>query len=155
MRVGMGYDIHRLVVDRPLLLGGVTVPFEKGLAGHSDADVLSHAICDALLGAAGLGDMGQHFPDDDPQYKGMSSLKFLAVVRDHLQAAGHTIGNVDATILCEQPKLAPYLKEMSEKISDTLMISAQQINVKATTNEGIGSIGNGEAIAAYAVVLIE
>lgn len=155
MRVGWGYDVHRLIAGRPLILGGLTIPFERGLTGHSDADVVLHAICDALLGAAALGDLGKHFPDTDPRYRGMSSLKFLAEVRDRIQAAGLNIGNIDATIVCERPKLAEYIPAMVEKISDTLVISTDQLNIKATTEEGMGFTGTGEGIAVQAVAFLE
>ena len=153
-RVGIGYDVHRLVEGRKLILGGVEVPYNLGLEGHSDADVLLHAIKDALLGAAALGDIGRHFPDSDPQYKGASSLILLAKVREILNQHGYKINNVDATIVAQKPKLASFIPEMNRNIAQTLEIAEGQVNVKATTTEGLGFAGQGEGIAAYAVASI-
>ena len=154
MRVGTGYDVHRLVSGRKLILGGVTVPYEHGLEGHSDADVLVHAIMDAMLGALALGDIGKHFPDNDPTYKGISSLKLLAYVRELCHQKGYTVSNIDAVVIAERPKLAPYITEMRQNIADTLQISIDQISVKATTTEGLGFCGTGQGIAAQAVTLL-
>ena len=154
MRIGMGYDIHRLVAGRKLVLGGVTVPFKKGLLGHSDADVLVHAICDGLLGAAGLGDIGFHFPDTDPQYKDISSLRLLSQVVDLVKRNGFQIENIDATIVAEAPKLSGHKKTMQRNLCNVLEIELQRINIKATTAEGLGGIGKGEAMAAMSVVLL-
>lgn len=154
MRIGMGYDVHRLTEDRDLILGGVKVPFEKGLLGHSDADVLLHAIMDALLGAAALGDIGQHFPDTDPAYKGISSILLLKHVGDLLRKNNFTIGNIDATIIAQRPKLAPYRPEMVTNIANALGISEDQVCVKATTEEGLGFTGRQEGMAAQAIVLL-
>jgi 2-C-methyl-D-erythritol 2,4-cyclodiphosphate synthase len=154
IRIGIGYDIHRLVEGRKLILGGVEIPFEKGLLGHSDSDVLSHAICDALLGAAALGDIGAHFPDTDPRWAGASSLDFLAQVVELIAQRGYSIANIDATVLAERPKLRPYIQPMRESLASVLRIDVDQVNVKAKTNEGLESIGGGEAMAAQAVVLI-
>ena len=154
-RVGIGYDVHRLATDRPLVLGGVTVPFELGLLGHSDADVLTHAICDALLGAAGLGDIGIHFPDADERYRGISSLRLLEEVVRFVREAGYGPLNVDATIVAERPKLTPHLPAMKEVIGRVLGLSADRIGLKATTSEGLGALGRGDGIAATAVCLIE
>ncbi|MHC1746655.1 MAG: 2-C-methyl-D-erythritol 4-phosphate cytidylyltransferase [Negativicutes bacterium] len=151
-RVGIGYDVHRLVDGRKLILGGVDVPYKQGLEGHSDADVLLHAIQDAMLGAAGLGDIGRHFPDSDMQYKGISSLILLANVRDLLAGEGWEVNNIDAVVIAEQPKLAPYIARMNETIAKTLQISIKQINIKATTTERLGFTGRQEGIAAQAVV---
>jgi len=153
-RIGIGYDIHRLVEGRKLMLGGVDVPFEKGLLGHSDSDVLTHAICDALLGAAALGDIGTHFPDSDPRWAGVSSLEFLARVVELVSQKGYRIGNVDATVMAERPKLMPYIQAMCENLGRVLKIDSDQINIKAKTNEGMESVGRGEAIAAQAVALL-
>lgn len=155
MRIGTGYDVHRLTADRKLILGGVDIPYEKGLLGHSDADVLLHAIMDALLGAAGLGDIGRHFPDSDSQYAGISSLKLLERVNELLQQEHYILGNVDATIIAQRPKLAPYIDQMKKNIADTLKVEESQINVKATTEEGLGFTGAGEGIAAQAVALLQ
>jgi 2-C-methyl-D-erythritol 2,4-cyclodiphosphate synthase len=155
MRVGIGYDIHRLEPGRPLVLGGVRIPFEKGLLGHSDADVLVHAICDALLGAAGLDDIGLHFPDADPQYKNISSLILLAETHGMVNDKGFHIVNLDTILFAEAPKLMPYRLEMQNRITKTIQIAPQQINIKATTTEGLGVIGKGEGIAAMCVALIE
>ncbi|MFA5384495.1 MAG: 2-C-methyl-D-erythritol 2,4-cyclodiphosphate synthase [Eubacteriales bacterium] len=151
LRVGFGYDVHRLVTGRPLILGGVTIPFEKGLDGHSDADVLVHAVMDALLGAAGQGDIGRRFPNTDPGYKGVSSLLLLDKVGQILSGAGFSVGNIDAVIAAEKPTLAGYLPSMEKKIAGILAISNKQVNVKATTTEGLGFTGTGEGIAAWAV----
>src|SRR6185503_8172889 len=153
-RIGIGYDIHRLVEGRKLMLGGVDVPFEKGLLGHSDSDVLTHSICDALLGAAALGDIGTHFPDSDPRWAGVSSLEFLARVVELVSQKGYRIGNVDATVMAERPKLMPYIQAMCENLGRVLKIDSDQINIKAKTNEGMESVGRGEAIAAQAVALL-
>lgn len=154
MRIGSGYDVHRLVEERALILGGVQIPYEKGLLGHSDADVLLHAIADALLGAAALGDIGRHFPDTDPKYKGADSRKLLAHVLDLLFENGYGIINIDATIIAQKPKLAPYIEQMRRNIAETLQIALSQVNVKATTEEGLGFTGAGEGIAASAVCLL-
>lgn len=151
MRIGIGYDLHRLVEGRNLVLGGVTIPFAKGLLGHSDADVLFHALCDALLGAAGLGDMGQYFPDTDPQFKGISSKTLLERSLQLVEKKGYSVNNVDAIIMAEAPKLALYKKTMEMNISSILRIDTQSVNVKATTTEGIGPVGEGKAIAATCV----
>lgn len=153
-RVGFGYDVHQFVMGRPLILGGISVPYERGLEGHSDADVLLHAIADALLGAAGMGDIGRHFPDNDPRYKGISSLILLQEVRDKLAAAGFTTHNVDAVVAAQEPKLAPYIEEMNRTIAVALSIDLSQVNIKATTTERLGFVGRKEGIAAQAVVLI-
>lgn len=154
-RFGMGYDVHRLVEGRRLILGGVDVPFEKGLLGHSDADVLLHAVSDALLGAAALRDIGRHFPDTDPAYKGADSRKLLAHVRDLLTEHGYAIGNVDATIVAQRPKLMSFIPQMTKNIAETLGVAEDQVNVKATTEEKLGFTGSGEGISAYAVAGIE
>jgi 2-C-methyl-D-erythritol 2,4-cyclodiphosphate synthase len=151
VRAGTGYDVHRLVEGRKLILGGVDVPYEKGLLGHSDADVLLHAIADALLGAAGLGDIGRHFPDTDPAFKGISSRLLLVEVAAKLRAAGFSVGNVDSVIIAEKPKLAPFIPQMQRNIADDLRINRDAVNVKATTTEGLGPSGRGEGIAAHAV----
>jgi len=153
-RIGQGYDVHALVADRKLILGGVHVPFEKGLLGHSDADVLLHAITDALLGAAGLNDIGQLFPDDDPQYKDMDSRILLRAALQKVQAAGFHIGNVDATIICQKPKLATFLPEMIRNIAADLGVTPSHINLKAKTNESLGHLGRGEGIAVHSVALL-
>jgi len=153
-RIGQGYDVHALVADRKLILGGVHVPFEKGLLGHSDADVLLHAITDALLGAAGLNDIGQLFPDDDPQYKDMDSRILLRAALQKVQAAGFHIGNVDATIICQKPKLATFLPEMIRNIEADLGVTPSHINLKAKTNESLGHLGRGEGIAVHSVALL-
>lgn len=155
MRIGQGYDVHKLVSDRKLVIGGVEIPFEKGLLGHSDADVLCHAIGDALLGAAGLGDLGRHFPDDDPQYKDCSSLKLLEEIQERLKTKNFEILNIDATLICQRPRVAPYIPEMYENISRALKISPTLLNIKATTEEGLGFTGREEGIAATASVLIK
>lgn len=151
-RVGMGYDVHKLVTGRKLILGGVEIQHDLGLLGHSDADVLLHAIKDAILGAAALGDIGRHFPDTDEAYKGISSMVLLSKVKDSILKEGYKVNNIDATIAAQQPKIAPYIKAMNENIAQTLKIEASQVNVKATTTEGLGFVGNKEGIAAYAIV---
>ncbi len=155
MRIGMGYDVHRLTENRKLILGGVEIPYEKGLLGHSDADVLLHAIMDALLGAAALGDIGKHFPDTDSAYKGISSILLLEHVGRLLEAEGIKIGNIDATVIAQRPKLAPYIMNMRENIAKALNIDIQQINVKATTEEGLGFTGEGLGSASNAICLVE
>ena len=155
MRIGMGYDVHRLAEDRDLIIGGVKIPYEKGLLGHSDADVLLHAIMDALLGAAALGDIGQHFPDTDPEYEGADSLKLLAEVGKILRDAGYQIGNIDATVIAQRPKLMPYLPEMRQNVAGALGIDVSQVSIKATTEEHLGFTGRGEGISTQAVALIE
>ena len=154
MRIGHGYDVHRLASERKLILGGVEIPFEKGLLGHSDADVLAHAVMDALLGAAALGDIGKLFPDSDPAYEGADSLVLLGWVTEVLAEHGYEIGNVDATVLAQRPKLAPHIPAMRERLAAAMGISAEQVSVKATTEEGLGFTGAGEGIAAHAVTLI-
>lgn len=154
MRVGLGYDVHQLGVNRDLVLGGVKIPYEMGLVGHSDADVLLHAIKDALLGAMGEGDIGKHFPDTDGQYKGISSLILLEKVFALMQAKGYVLNNLDSTIVAQKPKLAPYIPEMRENIARTLEAPLEDVNVKATTTEGLGFAGRQEGIAAYAIVSI-
>lgn len=151
MRVGMGYDVHKLVSDRKLILGGVEIPYEKGLLGHSDADVVVHAIMDALLGAAALGDIGKHFPDTDPQYKGISSISLLEQVGKLLEEELYVIENIDATIIAQRPKLLPYMEEMVGNVAKALNLSVKQVNIKATTEEGLGFTGTGEGIASQAI----
>ena len=153
-RIGIGYDIHRLVEGRKLILGGVEIPFEKGLLGHSDSDVLSHAICDALLGAAALGDIGTHFPDSDSRWAGASSLDFLARAVEMLTERGYRISNIDATVMAERPKLRPHVESIREHLASLLQIDVDQISVKAKTSEGLESVGRGEAMAASAIVLL-
>ena len=155
MRIGHGYDVHQLVTERKLILGGVDIPWEKGLLGHSDADVLLHAIADAILGAIALGDIGKHFPDSDPAYKGISSVKLLRHVMSLADGMGYRIGNVDATIVAQRPKLAPHIPEMRSIIAEALGCDQGRVNVKATTTEQLGFAGRGEGIAAYAVALME
>ena len=155
MRIGHGYDVHRLVECRDLVLGGVTIPFEKGLLGHSDADVLLHAVMDALLGAAGLGDIGKLFPDTDSAYKGMSSMILLEKVAAALQERGYTVGNVDVTMIAQKPKLRPYIPQMEENIARVLQVSADKINVKATTEEHLGFTGDGSGMSCHAVCILE
>lgn len=155
MRTGFGYDAHRLTEGRKLILGGVTVPFEKGLLGHSDADVLLHAIIDALMGAASMGDIGRHFPPSDPAYKDISSIELLSRTADLLKKGGFRISNIDSTIVCESPRLSPFIPDMVKNISGTLKLDPGSVNVKAKTEEGLGFTGNGEGIKAYAVALIE
>ncbi len=154
MRIGQGYDVHRLVEERKLILGGVEIPYEKGLLGHSDADVLIHAVMDALLGAAALGDIGKHFPDTDPRYKGANSMELLSHVKQLLDQKGYFIENIDATVIAQRPKLAPYIVQMRKNIAETLEIQEGQVNVKATTEEGLGFTGEGLGIAANAVCLL-
>ena len=151
MRVGMGYDVHRLVEGRKLILGGVEIPYEKGLLGHSDADVLIHAIMDALLGAAALGDIGKHFPDTDPQYKGISSVELLKHVAKLLDENNYVIENIDATVIAQRPKLRPYMEEMMKNIAGALGIEENRLNLKATTEEGLGFTGTGEGMASQAI----
>lgn len=155
MRVGLGYDIHRLVEGRKLILGGVEIPYIKGLEGYSDADVLLHAICDAILGAIGKGDIGIHFPDTDPAFKDIPSVELLDEVKETVKTSGYKIINVDSTLILEEPKLGPFKDKMKQIISHLLGVAEDMINIKATTQEGVGSIGRGEAIAAYAVVSVE
>ncbi len=155
MRIGHGYDVHRLIAGRPLVLGGVTIPYEKGLLGHSDADVLLHAVMDALLGAAALGDIGTHFPDTDPQYAGISSRALLRRVGDLLAAAGYRVGNLDVTVIAQAPKCKPYIPAMRQAIAADLGASIDRVSVKATTEEGLGFSGRGEGIACHAVCLLE
>ena len=154
-RTGIGYDLHRLVIMRKFVLGGVVVPFDRGPAGHSDGDVLAHAICDALLGAAGLGDIGSHFPDTDPEWKGMSSLRFLDAIRALLVARNVRIVHIDAIVIAERPKLGPHFPAMREALANALGIEPARINLKAKTNEGVDALGRGEAIAAHAVATLE
>jgi 2-C-methyl-D-erythritol 2,4-cyclodiphosphate synthase len=155
MRIGTGYDVHRLVAGRKLMIGGVEIPSEEGLLGHSDADVLLHAICDALLGAACLGDIGRHFPDTAPKYKGISSLVLLEQVQRLLGEAGFRVNNIDATIVAEKPKMGPHIRAMVEKIAAAAKTDRSLVNVKATTTEGLGFTGRGEGMAAYAVCTIK
>ena len=154
MRIGMGYDVHKLVEGRKLILGGVEIPYEKGLLGHSDADVLLHAIMDALLGAAALGDIGKHFPDTDPAYKGISSIKLLEHVAGLLEEHRFVIENIDATIIAQRPKLASYRPQMEENIAEALHLDPSRVSVKATTEEGLGFTGSGEGIASQAITLL-
>jgi 2-C-methyl-D-erythritol 2,4-cyclodiphosphate synthase len=154
-RVGFGYDCHRFAGARTLVLGGVEFPGEPGLEGHSDADVLTHAVMDALLGAAGLGDIGRHFPDSDPSYSGANSIELLARVGSMVAGAGWRVANVDTTLICERPRIEPVAARMSERLGDAIGIAGAQVNVKATTNEGMGFIGRGEGIAACAVTLLQ
>jgi len=155
MRIGHGYDVHRLVEGRRLILGGVEIPFEKGLLGHSDADVLAHAVADALLGAAAMGDIGHLFPDTDERFAGADSLKLLAEVTARLHAAGYRVANVDATVLCQRPKLAPHIEMMRKNLAAACAVDVAQMSVKATTEEGLGFTGEGLGIAAHALCLIE
>ena len=155
MRIGHGYDVHRLVEGRKLILGGVGIPYEKGLLGHSDADVLAHAIMDALLGAVALGDIGKLFPDNDPAYEGADSMKLLARVAEVLDEKGYAIGNIDATVIAQKPKLAPYIEQMRRRMAEVCGIDMEQLSVKATTEEKLGFTGSGEGIATHAVCLIE
>ena len=154
MRIGQGYDVHRLVEGRKLMLGGVDIPYEKGLLGHSDADVLLHAISDALLGAAALGDIGAHFPDSDPAYSGADSTELLRAVGNLIRAAGYEIGNVDSTVVCQVPKLAPHIGAMRARIAEVLALPVGAVSVKASTEEHMGFTGRGEGIAAHAVCLL-
>ena len=155
MRIGHGYDVHRLVAGRELILGGVKIPHTLGLLGHSDADVLLHAVSDALLGAAGLGDIGKHFPDTDPQYKGADSLKLLQIVGQRVTAAGYRVSNIDVTMIAQKPKLRPHIETMERNIASALGIDVSRVNVKATTEEHLGFTGSGEGMACHAVCLLE
>ncbi len=155
MRIGHGYDVHRLVEGRDLILGGVKIEYEKGLDGHSDADVLLHAVSDALLGAAGLGDIGKHFPDTDPQYKGADSLKLLEVVGQRVVEAGYRVSNIDVTMIAQRPKLRPHIEQMEQNIASVLGIDPSRVNVKATTEEKLGFTGDGSGMACHAVCLLE
>lgn len=155
MRIGMGYDVHKLVENRDLILGGVKIPYEKGLLGHSDADVLLHAIMDALLGAAALGDIGKHFPDTDPAYKGASSMELLKQVGALIEQKLYVIGNIDATIIAQRPKMAPHIEKMRENVAKALGIEKDQINIKATTEEGLGFTGSGEGISSQAIAALD
>ena len=155
MRIGHGYDVHRLVEGRPLILGGVHIPYEKGLLGHSDADVLLHAVSDALLGAAGLGDIGKHFPDTDPQYKGADSMELLRVVVSCVLEKGYRISNIDVTMIAQKPKLRPHIEAMEQNIAGAVGIAADRVNVKATTEEQLGFTGTGEGMRCHAVCLLE
>ncbi|WP_031517285.1 2-C-methyl-D-erythritol 2,4-cyclodiphosphate synthase [Desulfofalx alkaliphila] len=154
MRVGIGYDVHRLVEGRPLIIGGVKIPFQLGLAGHSDADVLVHAVMDALLGAAGLGDIGRHFPDSDEKYKGASSLLLLMEVKEKLRQKGYRVNNLDAVLVAQAPKLAPHISAMQSNIAAALEVPPDMVNVKATTTEHLGFVGRGEGIGAYAACTV-
>lgn len=155
MRIGHGYDVHRLVSGRDLILGGVKIPYELGLDGHSDADVLLHAVSDALLGAAGLGDIGRHFPDTDPKYKGADSLVLLSVVAQRVKEAGYRVSNVDVTMIAQKPKLKDYIPRMAANIANTIGIDESRVNVKATTEEKLGFTGSGEGMSCHAVCLLE
>lgn len=155
IRIGMGYDVHRLTEGRALILCGVEIPYEKGLLGHSDADVITHAIMDALLGAAGLGDIGKLFPDTDPAYKDISSIYLLKQVGKALSERHFEIGNIDGTIICQKPKLAPYREQMVKNIAEALEIEISQVNIKATTEEGLGFTGSGEGISAQAICILQ
>lgn len=155
MRIGMGYDVHKLTEGRELILGGVKIPYEKGLLGHSDADVLIHAVMDALLGAAAMGDIGKHFPDTDPAYKGISSVKLLKHVGELLEEQLYIVSNIDATIIAQRPKMAPYIEEMRTNIAEALHLETSQVNIKATTEEGLGFTGSGEGISAQAAACLE
>jgi len=155
MRIGHGYDVHRLVDDRKLIMGGVEIPWDKGLLGHSDADVLLHAVADALLGALAMGDIGKHFPDTDPAFKGADSMKLLEHVVGLVRGRGYQVGNLDATIVAQRPKMAPHIPVMRENIARVCGVEVDRINVKATTEEGLGFTGTGEGISAHAVVLME
>ena len=154
MRVGIGYDVHRLTENRALILGGVEIPFEKGLLGHSDADVLVHAIMDALLGAAALGDIGKHFPDTDPRYEGISSLELLRHVGNLLEEHGYAVENIDSVVIAQRPRLLPYIPQMVENVARVLGVEKSQVNIKATTEEGLGFTGNGEGISAQSVCML-
>ena len=154
MRIGTGYDVHQLVAGRQLVLGGIVIPFEKGLLGHSDADVVVHAICDALLGAAALGDIGLHYPDTDPNLEGISSLKLLTATIKMIYDKGYSIANIDTTVFAQAPKIGPYRSKMQAKLAQTMKIDPDRINIKATTTEGLGTIGSGEGIGAMSVVLL-
>ncbi len=155
MRIGTGYDVHRLVENRRLVLGGVEIPFERGLLGHSDADVLLHAVCDALLGALALGDIGRHFPDDDPSYRNIASTRLLSLTHEKVERAGFTIVNLDCTVFAQAPRLAPYREKMRSRMADLLAVPVARVSVKATTTEGLGPMGRGEGIAAACTVLLQ
>lgn len=155
MRAGLGYDVHKLVEGRDLILGGVKIPYEKGLLGHSDADVLLHAIMDALLGAAALGDIGRHFPDSDPAYKGISSIKLLEHVGNLLEEHFYVVENIDATIIAQRPKMAPHIEQMRKNVAEALHIEVDQVNIKATTEEGLGFTGTGEGISSQAIASLD
>ena len=155
MRIGMGYDVHKLVEGRPLIIGGENIPYEKGLLGHSDADVLAHAIMDSILGAAGLGDIGKHFPDSDAAYKGADSLKLMERVAELIDRENYLIGNIDATIIAQKPKMAPFIDRMRANISRTLKVDVSQVNIKATTEEGLGFTGEGLGISAQSICMLE
>jgi len=155
IRIGQGFDVHQLVVGRKCIIGGVTIPFEKGLDGHSDADVLLHAICDALLGAAALGDIGKHFPPNDMQFKGIDSRQLLRQVVELLKSRGYIVSNIDSTVICELPKLSPYIEQMRANIAQDCQLTIDEINVKATTTEKLGFTGRGEGIAAEAICLLQ
>ncbi len=155
MRIGTGYDVHRLVSGRPLILGGVEIPFDKGLLGHSDADVLTHAVCDALLGSLGMGDLGRHFPDDSDAYKDISSIRLLQQCVELMRQSGYRLVNLDATILAQAPRIAPFKAEMEERLAVVFGVDRQLVNIKATTTEGLGFIGRGEGMAAECVLLVE
>ena len=155
MRIGHGYDVHKLVPDRDLILGGVKIPYELGLLGHSDADVLLHAVSDALLGAAGLGDIGKHFPDTDPRYKGADSLKLLQIVGQKVAENGYRVSNIDVTMIAQRPKLRPYIEQMERNIASAVNVDVSRVNVKATTEEHLGFTGSGEGMACHAVCLLE
>jgi 2-C-methyl-D-erythritol 2,4-cyclodiphosphate synthase len=155
MRIGFGYDVHPLVEGRKLILGGVEIPFEKGLEGHSDADVLLHALCDALLGALGEGDIGKHFPNTDPRFRGISSLRLLEAVASMMTEKFFGVENLDVSVVAEKPKIAPHIPRMSEHISRALNLAPERVNIKATTSEGLGFVGEGKGMAAYAVVLLK
>ena len=155
MRIGHGYDVHKLVEGRDLILGGVKIPYEKGLLGHSDADVLLHAVSDSLLGSAALGDIGKHFPDTDPQYKGADSLELLRVVGEKIKEAGYIVGNIDVTMIAQRPKLAPHIPTMRENIARVRSIDISQVSVKATTEEHLGFTGDGSGMSCHAVCLLE
>ncbi len=154
MRIGFGYDVHRLVEGRKLMIGGIEIPSPQGLQGHSDADVLLHAVCDSLLGALGEGDIGRHFPDTDPQFQGISSLRLLQKVAEKLAEHGLLVENVDSTVVAEQPRISPYIPLMAEKIASTLGVPIRRVNIKATTSEGLGFVGEGKGMAAFAVALL-
>ena len=155
MRIGHGYDVHKLVKDRDLIIGGVKIPYELGLLGHSDADVMLHAVTDALLGAAGLGDIGKHFPDTDPQYKGADSLELLRIAAGRVLAKGYRVSNIDVTMIAQKPKLKDYLPQMGENIASAVHIAPDRVNVKATTEEHLGFTGSGEGMSCHAVCLLE
>lgn len=155
MRIGLGYDVHKLVENRELIIGGVNIPYEKGLLGHSDADVLLHAIMDSILGAAALGDIGKHFPDTDNRYKGISSIELLKQVGLFIREKGYEIGNIDATIIAQKPKMAPHIENMRKNITSTLNIALEQINIKATTEEGLGFTGSGCGISSQSICLLK